>query len=70
MRDKTRSIRPPTGYVSIPEARWQALCEQMQVNPAVRELPGLGWQGVRMWYVDPDAYRERVGIWPPGYWPG
>jgi hypothetical protein len=70
MRDKTRSIRPPAGFVSITEANWRALCERLGVNPLTREIASIGWRGTRMWYVDPDGYRATTGAWPPGYWPG
>lgn len=69
MRDKTRSIRPPAGYVSITEPQWRTLCERQGVNPLTRELQGVGWRGTRMWYVNPNAYRAVIGTWPPGYWP-
>jgi hypothetical protein len=62
MRDETQSIRPPKGFVSIAEQRWQALCNRTDGNPKSRELRRLGWRGMLMWYVNMERYRGRRDV--------
>ena len=65
--------RPPAGFVSITPARWADLCAELEVNHFLREIRRGGaliaWRAAKVWYVEPDAYREVMGAWPPGYWP-
>ena len=65
--------RPPPTFVPLSPPRWRALCEVLEQNPLSRELTSggrmIGWRAPRLWYVDPSAYRDLMGAWPPGYFP-
>lgn len=66
--------RPPDGFVPITPTKWAVLCELLETNPNASELTRgarvIGWRRPKLWYVDPDGYRDVIGIWPAGYWPG
>jgi hypothetical protein len=65
--------RPPDGFVPITPGRWSVFCELLEEDPSAREIIAggrrIGWRAPRLWYVDPEGYREVAGAWPPGYWP-
>jgi hypothetical protein len=74
MASKYAPRRPPDHFVPVSRASWQALCDALEGPIDATELRHgarmVGFHKWRVWAVDPDAFRELVGTWPPGYWPG
>ena len=67
-------MRPPAHLVPVPETRWREACAAWGVNALVREVVRddllVGWRAPRMWYVEPRAFKQATGFFPPGYCPG